>query len=76
MMNMKMALVVLASAMTLSLAACSDKKQETEQTTVESSASEATPVTNIEVSPDMIDAAPLESEEMAASAATAASEVK
>ncbi|MCS3527300.1 hypothetical protein [Acinetobacter johnsonii] len=75
MINMKMALVVLASAMTLSLAACSDKKQETEQTPVESSATE-TPVTNIEVSPEMIDAAPLESEEAGASAPVAASEAK
>ena len=75
MINMKMALVVLASAMTLSLAACSDKKQETEQTSVESSATE-TPVTNIEVSPEMIDAAPLESEEAGASAPVAASEAK
>ena len=75
MINMKMALVVLASAMTLSLAACSDKKQETEQMQVESSATE-TPVTNIEVSPEMIDAAPLESEEADASAPAAASEAK
>ena len=75
MINMKMALVVLASAMMLSLAACSDKKQETEQTSVESSATE-TPVTNIEVSPEMIDAAPLESEEADASAPAAASEAK
>ena len=67
MINMKMALVVLASAIMLSLAACSDKKQETEQTSVESSATE-TPVTNIEVSPEMIDAAPLESEAAGASA--------
>ena len=67
MINMKMALVVLASAAMLSLAACSDKKQETEQTSVESSATE-TPVTNIEVSPEMIDAAPLESEAAGASA--------
>ena len=57
MINMKIALVVLASATMLSLAACSDKKQETEQTPVESSATE-TPVTNIEGSPEMIDAAP------------------
>jgi len=75
MINMKMALVVLASAAMLSLAACSDKKQETEQTSVESSATE-TPVTNIEVSPEMIDAAPLESEEAGASAPAAASEAK
>ncbi len=51
------------------------KKQETEQTSVESSATE-TPVTNIEVSPEMIDAAPLESEEAGASAPAAASEAK
>ena len=75
MINMKMALVVLASATMLSLAGCSDKKQETEQTPVESSATE-TPVTNIEVSPEMIDAAPLESEEAGASAPVAASEAK
>ena len=75
MINMKMALVDLASATMLSLAACSDKKQETEQTSVESSATE-TPVTNIEVSPEMIDAAPLESEEADASAPAAASEAK
>ena len=35
-----------------------------------------TPVTNIEVSPEMIDAAPLESEEAGASAPVAASEAK
>lgn len=75
MINMKMALVILASATMISLAACSDKKQEAEQTAVESSATE-TPVTNIEVSPDMIDAAPLESEEAGASVQVAASEAK
>ena len=42
---------------------------------MESSATE-TPVTNIEVSPEMIDAAPLESEEAGASAPVAASEAK
>ena len=75
MINMKMALVVLASATMLSLAEKKKKKQETEQTPVESSATE-TPVTNIEVSPEMIDAAPLESEEAGASAPAAASEAK
>jgi predicted small lipoprotein YifL len=64
-MKLKTALFVLVSVVSVTaLTACGKKEaaQETDPApaSTEASAAEETPVTNIEVSPDMIDAAPLE----------------
>jgi len=72
MINLKTGLIILVSAAALTLAACGKKQeaQEQEVPATSASASEAE-VTSIEVSPDMIDAAPLEQEGSAASEAAA-----
>ena len=70
MINLKTGLIILVSAAALTLAACGKKQEAQEQEAPAASASEAE-VTSIEVSPDMIDAAPLEQEGSAASAAAA-----
>ncbi|MEG2359929.1 hypothetical protein [Acinetobacter sp.] len=72
MINLKAGLIILVSAVALTLAACGKKQeaQEQEAPATSASASEAE-VTSIEVSPDMIDAAPLEQEGSAASEAAA-----
>ena len=69
MKNLKASLIVLAAAVSLSLAACS-KKQEEQSSAEPAAVSETVAVTSIEVSPDMIDAAPLEQEGSAASEAS------
>lgn len=66
MINLKAGLIILFSAVSLSLAACGKKQDEQVQTEA-ASTNETTAVTSIEVSPDMIDAAPLEQDEVAAS---------
>ncbi|AYA01658.1 hypothetical protein BEN74_01320 [Acinetobacter sp. WCHAc010034] len=72
MINLKTGLIILVSAAALTLAACGKKQEAQEQAEAPAaSASEASAVTSIEVSPDMIDAAPLEQEGSAASAAAA-----
>ena len=71
MINLKTGLIILVSAAALTLAACGKKQEAQEQEAPAASASEASAVTSIEVSPDMIDAAPLEQEGSAASAAAA-----
>ena len=70
MINLKTGLIILVSAAALTLAACGKKQEAQEQEAPAASASEAE-VTSIEVSPDMIDAAPLEQEGSAASEAAA-----
>lgn len=70
MKNLKAGLIILAAAAALSLTACGKKQEEqlpAEQSASAAAADEATAVTSIEVSPDMIDAAPLEQEGSAAS---------
>ncbi len=63
MMNLKYGLIILAAAAAVGLSACG-KKEEAAQAPAENAASapasEETPVQNIEVSPDMIDAAPMD----------------
>lgn len=72
MINLKTGLIILVSAAALTLVACGKKQEAQEQAEAPAaSASEASAVTSIEVSPDMIDAAPLEQEGSAASAAAA-----
>ena len=63
MINLKTGLIILVSAVALGLVACSKKQDEQVQTEVGASSTsvgESTATTSIEVSPDMIDAAPLE----------------
>ncbi|CAM4332392.1 hypothetical protein [Acinetobacter pragensis] len=70
MKNLKAGLIILAAAAALSLTACGKKQEEqlpAEQSASAAAVDEATAVTSIEVSPDMIDAAPLEQEGSAAS---------
>lgn len=70
MINLKTGLIILVSAVALGLVACSKKQDEQVQTEVGASSTsvgESTATTSIEVSPDMIDAAPLEQEGSATS---------
>jgi predicted small lipoprotein YifL len=60
-------LILVAAAASLSLTACGKKQEEQVPAAASSGTGEATAVTNVEVSPEMIDAAPLEQEGSAAS---------
>lgn len=63
-------LILVAAAASLSLTACGKKQEEQAPAATEAASSgtgETTAVTNVEVSPEMIDAAPLEQEGSAAS---------
>ena len=71
MINLKTGLIILVSAAALTLAACGKKQEAQEQAEAPAASASEAEVTSIEVSPDMIDAAPLEQEGSAASAAAA-----
>jgi guanyl-specific ribonuclease Sa len=74
MKNLKLGLILLVTAASLGLTACGKKQEEQTPATTEASApaaAESSAVTSIEVSEDMIDAAPLEQEGSSASEATA-----
>lgn len=60
-------LILAVAAASLSLTACGKKQEEQAPAAASSGTGEATAVTNVEVSPEMIDAAPLEQEGSAAS---------